>query len=82
MKTRAEIYGNEAYAYQRPQSYLILFTAGVACFLLAAVAAALAADIFLNVVKNRHQRLAVFGQAVLDPGRDLVVVDALHQPVF
>ena len=48
----------------------------MACFLLAAVAAALAADIFLNVVKNRHQRLAVFGQAVLDPGRDLVVVDA------
>ena len=47
----------------------------------AAIAAGIFADIRLYIVKNWHQCLAVRGQAVVYPGRDLAIIDALHQPI-
>ena len=59
----------------------ILFAAAPPCIRGAAALAGIFADILLNIIKDRHQRLAVRGQPVFDPGRDFVVVDPLDQTV-
>ena len=57
------------------------------CAAPAAIIAGVAADIPLDIVKNRHKRLAVGGQAVLDPGWGTMVFnygmkEVKHRPIY